>query len=63
MLADEPAIRGVAHLVAVHALADAFQNLFGGAHADVGGDEREFQFLQQIGVDLLLALDGVFESA
>ena len=54
---------GVAQLVALHALADALQDLVGGAHADVGGDEREFQLVEQIGIDLLLALERVFERA
>ena len=33
----------------------------GGADADIGGDERVLQLIQQIGVDLLFALQGVFE--
>ena len=41
--------------------ADALQNLVGGAHADVGGDQRVLQFVQQVGIDLLLALQGVFQ--
>ncbi len=46
---------------AVHALADAIQNLGGGAHADIGADEGEFQFIEQIGIDLAGALKHVFE--
>ena len=63
VLADEPfQLGGIAHQPAVHALADAIQNLGGGAHADVGADQRELQFVQQIGVDLLGALQHVFEA-
>ena len=63
VLADEPfQFGGIAHQSAVHALADAVQNLLGGAHADVGTDQREFQFVQQIGVDLLGALQHVLEA-
>ena len=52
---------GVAKLVALHALADALQDFVGGAHADVGGDQREFQLVEQVGIDFLLALQRVFE--
>ena len=38
------------------------QDLLGGAHADIGRDERGFELLEQAGIDLLLALEGVFES-
>ena len=31
------------------------------SHADVGGDQRVFQLVQQVGVDLLLALQRVFQ--
>ena len=34
---------------------------FGGAHADIGGDQRGFQLVEQIGIDFFLALQGVFE--
>jgi uncharacterized protein YidB (DUF937 family) len=49
--------------VAVDALADGFENLGGGADADVGGDERVLQLVQQIGVDLLLAEQNVLDLA
>jgi hypothetical protein len=52
---------GVGELVPVDALPDAFQDLAGGAHADIGGDQRGLQLVQQIGIDLLLALQRVFE--
>jgi len=52
---------GVGELAAVDALADAFQNFAGGAHADIGGDEGGLQLIEEIGIDLLLALQGVFE--
>ena len=62
MLANEAAqFGGVVQLVALHALADAVENLLGGRDADIGGDEGEFQLVEQIGVDHLLALEGVFE--
>ena len=47
--------------MALHALADAVQDLLGGAHADVGGDQRVFQLVEQVGVDFALALQRVFE--
>ncbi len=37
------------------------QNLLGGAHADIRGDQRGLQLVEQAGVDLLLPLEGVFE--
>ena len=55
-------LRRVAHHAAVHALTDAVQNFLGGAHADVRADQREFQFVQQIGVDLLGALQHIFQT-
>ena len=62
VLADQALqLGGVVELVAVHPLADAFQDFVGGAHADIGGDQRVLQLIEQIGVDLLLALKGVFE--
>ena len=52
MLANQPfQLGGVVQLMPRHALADAVQNLLGGAHADVGGDQRELQFVEQVGVD------------
>ena len=53
---------GVAQLVTLHALADALQNLLGGAHADISRDQRGFELVQQFGIDLFLALQRVFES-
>ena len=62
VLADEILqFGGVGDLVARHALADALQNFAGGADADVGGDEGELEFIEQVGIDLFLALQGVFE--
>src|ERR1035441_199910 len=56
LLADEGfQLGGVGQLVALYALADAFENLLGGAHADIGRQECGLEFLQQIGIDLLLA--------
>ena len=37
------------------------QDLVGGADADIGGDQRELQLVEQVGVDFLLALERVFE--
>ena len=49
VFADEvPQLGGVGELVAFHALANAFQNFAGGTDTDVGGDQGEFQFIQQI---------------
>ena len=53
---------GIADQFAVHALADALENFFGGAHADIGTDEGEFEFIEQIGIDLLGSLEHVFEA-
>ena len=62
MLADQALqFGGIAHQVALHALADALQNLRGGLHADVGADQRVLQLVQQIGVDLLAAAERVFQ--
>ena len=62
MFADEAfQLGGIGELVAVDALADAFQNFAGGAYADIGGNEGGLQFIEQIGINLLLALQGVFE--
>ncbi len=51
----------VGQLLAVGALADAFENLADGIHADVGGDERVLQLVEQVGVDFLASGDGVFQ--
>ena len=52
----------VGQLLAVGTLADAFQNLADGVHADVGGDERVLQLVEKVGVDFLAAGDGVFQA-
>ena len=54
VLADQALqLGGVGDLVALHALADALQNFVGGAYADVGGDERVLQLVEEVGIDLL----------
>ena len=63
MLRDELLdLLGVANLFAVHALADALQNLGGGIDADIGGNQRIFHFFENIGVDLFAPGDGVFQA-
>ena len=42
--------------------ADALQDLFGGAHADIGRNERVFQLIEQVRIDLLAALQRVFQA-
>src|SRR5947209_4030464 len=44
-----------------HALANRVQDFVGGAHADVGAHQRVLEFVQQVGVDLLLALERIFQ--
>src|SRR5579862_938934 len=62
MLLDKaPELRGVGDLMALHALADALQNFSGGFRADICGDERVFKLVQNFGVDLLAAADGVLD--
>ena len=53
---------GVVDELAVHALADSFEDFGGGADADVGGDEGVFEFFEQVGVDFLAAGEGVFHA-
>ena len=53
---------GIAHLFAVHALADALQNLGGGIDADIGGNQCIFHFFENIGVDLFAPGDGVLQA-
>ncbi len=53
----------VAELFAVDALADVLQNFGGRVHADVGGDQRVLQFLEDIRIDFLAAGDGVFQRS
>ena len=47
--------------MALHPLANALQNLVGGVDADIRGDQRVLELIQQVRVDLLLALQGVFQ--
>jgi hypothetical protein len=61
MLTDEiTKFAGVVDEFAVHALANALEDFVGGAHADVGANELIFELFEQIGIDLLFAVDGVF---
>ena len=62
MFADQAFQFGrIVQLMPLDALADAFQNFLGGAHAHVGGDQCGLQFVQQIGIDFLLALERVLD--
>src|SRR5207237_2017552 len=61
--ADEAAQFGrIADEFTVHAFADSLQNLFGRGDADVGADERELEFLEQIGINLFLPRNDVFDA-
>src|SRR5262245_23686114 len=63
MFANQPAQFGcVAQLMPLDAFPDAVENFFGSANADIGRDEREFQLVEQVGVDLLFALECIFEG-
>ncbi len=63
MLTNEPLqLDGVAQLMPLHALPDAVQNLLRGANSNVGRDESELQLVQQVGIDLFLALQSVFQG-
>ena len=64
MLADESfQLAGVANQLAVDALADAFENFGGGGDADIGGNQRVFELIEQFGVNLLLAGDQILDLA
>jgi hypothetical protein len=52
----------VADQLAVSADADLIQNLRRGAHADIRRNERIFELIQQVGVNLLAAGDHVFDT-
>jgi hypothetical protein len=54
--------RGVVHQVAGDPLADGFEDIGGGADADIGRNQRVFKLFEEIGVDLLLAVDHVFDA-
>ena len=63
VLADQPPqLGGVRYQFAVHALADALQNLLRGPYPYIRGDERVFELVQQAGIDLRAAFEGVFQS-
>ncbi len=51
----------VGKLVAFHALTDAIQNLVGRIDPDIGGDQRVFELIEQVGIDFLLPLQRIFE--
>ena len=62
MLANEELdFGGIAHELAVNALADVLQNFGGGADANIGGDQGILELVKQIAVDLLAALKGIFD--
>jgi len=63
LFANQPAqLGGVVQLVPLHAPPDVVQYFGGGARAHIGGDQGEFQLLQQVGVDFPLAFERVFQS-
>ena len=63
IFADQAAqFAGIADQFAVHAFADALQNFVRGADADIGADERVFEFFEKIGVDRFAAGDDVFDA-
>ena len=62
LLLNEPAqLGGVTHLVAGDALPDALQNFGRGLNTDIGADQRVFQLVEKIGVDLFAAGQRVFK--
>ena len=56
-----PKLRRVVDQMAVDALPDALEDFGRGLDTDIGGDERVFQFVEEIGVDLLPAKKDVFD--
>ena len=63
ILADQAAeFRRIANELAVYALPDAVEDLVGGRDADIGADERIFQFIEEVRIDLLAARDDVFKA-
>ncbi len=52
---------GVIELVTLGAFADAVEDLVGGFDADIGAEEGVFKLIEEIGIDLFFAADGVFE--
>ena len=48
-------VRGIGERVAVHFFAHRIQNLARWLHAQVGGEQRRLQILQDRGIDLPLA--------
>ena len=62
MLRDELLdLTRVGELLAIRALADAFENLADCIHADIGRDQRILQFVKKHGVDFFASSDGVFQ--
>jgi hypothetical protein len=62
LLADQALQPGrVAQLAPCDALPDALQDFVRGTHPDIGRDERGFQLVEQLRIDLFLSLEGVFE--
>ena len=54
--------RGIAEHFAIDALADALEDLRGGLDADVGGDQRVLELLEEVGVDLFPSGNEIFDT-
>jgi len=62
LLANETLqLGGIVQLVALHAFLDALEDFFGRSHPHVRRNQREFQFVEQVAIDLPFALKRVFE--
>src|SRR5580658_9032036 len=53
---------GFFEFVFVHLLAQGGEDFFGGAHAEVGAEQRGFQLLQQLGVNGTVAGEQLFDA-
>ena len=53
---------GFFQFVFVHLLAQRGEDFFGGAHAEVGAEQRGFQLLQQFGIDGAIAGEQLFDA-
>jgi hypothetical protein len=62
LLANETLqLDGIVQLVALHAFLDALEDFFGRSHPHVRRNQREFQFVEQVAINLPFALKRVFE--
>ncbi len=53
---------GFGEFVLVHLLAEGGEDFFGGAHAEVGAEQRGFELLQQLGVNGAIAGEELFDA-